>query len=57
MKKEYYGSFHHDDGTKLYPKSAVTGSLSEDDKNTVEIEYRKKMGKAPEDPPSSQGIY
>ncbi len=50
MKKEYHGSFHHDDGTRLYPKSAVTGNLSEDDRKNIEIQYGKKKT------PSSQGI-
>ncbi len=54
LKKERYGSFSYDDRTRLYPKSAVTGNLSEDDRMNVEIMYRKKM-EAP--PPSPQGIY
>ena len=54
VKKEHHGSFSYDDGTRLYPKSAVTGNLFEGDRMNVEIMYRKKM-EAP--PPSSQGIY
>ncbi len=48
MKQECHGSFSYDDGTILSPKSAVTGDLSEDDKRNVEIEYRKRMDKAPQ---------
>ena len=54
MKKEDYGKiFYHSDGTRLYPKSAVTGSLSEDDRRNIENSYGKKKGKIP---PFSQGI-
>ncbi len=54
VKKEDYGKiFYHSDGTRLYPKSAVTGSLSEDDRRNIENSYGKKKGKIP---PFSQGI-
>ncbi len=46
-KQECYESFSYDDGTILYPESARTGNLSKGDRTNVEIEYGKKMGKAP----------
>ncbi len=54
-KKWVNGSFSCDDGTRLYPESAVTGSLSVKDRRNVEIKCGKKTGKIP--PPSSRGIY
>ncbi len=53
-EKEHYGSFSHDDGTRLYPESARTGNLSVDDRTNIEKSYGKKKGIIP--PPSSQGI-
>ncbi len=54
MNQEHYGSFSYDDGTRLYPESAVTGNLSEDDRMNVEKIYGKKIGKIL---PPYRGIY
>ncbi len=52
--KECHGSFSYDDGTRLYPKSAVTGNLSEGDRRNAEKNYGKEIGEI--FTPPSQGI-